>query len=74
MEQLKQVIQTMIQLSDWEFDTFYSGCQCFTHKKNDIISRQNVVPNEIFFVQKGLIPLRWICNPAENICNPAENK
>jgi CRP-like cAMP-binding protein len=55
MEQLKQVIQTMIQLSDWEFDTFYSGCQCFTHKKNDIISRQNVVPNEIFFVQKGLI-------------------
>lgn len=55
MKQLKQVMQSMIEISDMEFDRFSSTCQLKTFLKNDIVSYPETMPNEIYFVKKGLI-------------------
>lgn len=55
MEQLKQVMQSMIEISDKEFDRFSSTCQLKTYLKNDIVCYPQTIPNEIYFVKKGLI-------------------
>lgn len=54
MEQIKFVIQQMINVSETEMTAFLSKCFIKTFEKKEIASRPNVVPNEVFFINKGL--------------------
>ncbi|WP_257574889.1 Crp/Fnr family transcriptional regulator [Hydrobacter penzbergensis] len=45
----------MIEISDKEFENFLSRCIVKKFKRYEVVSRPNIVPNEIFFVNKGLI-------------------
>lgn len=55
MEALEQVMRQMIEVSDEELTAFLSRAITRNFKRNEIISRPNVVPNEIFFIEQGLI-------------------
>jgi hypothetical protein len=55
MEQIRQAIRKMIKVSDEELDGFLIGAVSKTFKRNEILSRPNVVPNEIFFINKGTL-------------------
>lgn len=55
MEQIKQVMQQMIAVSEEELNDFLSQTSIKTFKKNDILSKIDEVPNDVFFINKGLI-------------------
>ncbi|ULQ55474.1 Crp/Fnr family transcriptional regulator [Flavihumibacter rivuli] len=55
MQQLTQVIQQMIDISDRELEDFLHFCTIKQFKRSAIISRPNIVPNEIFFINQGLV-------------------
>jgi hypothetical protein len=55
MEQIKQVMRQMINVSEGELNDFLSGAISKTFKRQELISRPNVIPNEIFFINKGII-------------------
>ncbi|MBN8720758.1 MAG: cyclic nucleotide-binding domain-containing protein [Sediminibacterium magnilacihabitans] len=55
MDQIRQTIRQMIEISDQEFENFLSRCIVKKFKRYEVVSRPNIVPNEIFFVNKGLI-------------------
>lgn len=55
MEQIKQVMRQMINISEGELNDFLSGAISKTFKRQELISRPNVIPNEIFFINKGII-------------------
>lgn len=45
----------MIKVSDDELNQFLSGAITKTFKRQEIISRPNTIPHEIFFINKGII-------------------
>jgi CRP-like cAMP-binding protein len=55
MEQIKQVMQQMINVSEAELNDFLSQAATKTFKRQEIISRPEIIPNEIFFINSGLI-------------------
>jgi len=55
MEQIRQVIKQMINVTEDELNDFLSQTIVKTYKRNEILSQPNVIPNEIFFINKGLI-------------------
>jgi signal-transduction protein with cAMP-binding, CBS, and nucleotidyltransferase domain len=55
MEQVRQVIKQMIDVSEEELNDFLSQAITKTFKRQEIVSRPNTIPNEIFFITKGLI-------------------
>jgi len=55
MEQIRQVMKQMINISEDELNDFLNQTINKTFKRNEIASRPNVVPNEIFFINKGLL-------------------
>ena len=55
MKQLETAIRSMIDISDAEMDLFLNQCFVKTFRKNEIIGRAKLIPNEIFFIEKGLI-------------------
>src|SRR6478609_10721275 len=55
MEQLTKAIKQMIDISDTELNNFLNQCIIKTFKRYEVVSRPNIVPNEIFFINKGLI-------------------
>lgn len=55
MEQIRQVMKHLINVSEDELNDFLNKTVIKTFKRQEIISRPNVVPNEIFFINKGLI-------------------
>jgi signal-transduction protein with cAMP-binding, CBS, and nucleotidyltransferase domain len=55
MEQIKQVMKLMANVSNEELDVFLDKVTKKTFKRNEIVSCPNVIPNEIFFINKGLI-------------------
>lgn len=55
MEQIRQVMNQMIQISDEELNNFLSKTVEKTFKRQEIVSRPNAIPNEIIFINKGLI-------------------
>lgn len=55
MEQIREVIKQMISISEEELNVFLGQSFSKTFKRNESLSRQNSVPNEIFFINKGLI-------------------
>jgi CRP-like cAMP-binding protein len=55
MKQIKHAIKQMINVSEQELNGFLDHAYVKTIKRNTIISQPNVIPNEIFFVNKGTI-------------------
>ena len=57
MEQIRQVMKRMINVSEDELNDFLSQVITKTFKRQETVSRPNTIPNEIFFINKGLIRL-----------------
>jgi len=55
MEQIRQVIKQMIEVTDNELNDFLSQAITKTFKRQEFISKPDIIPNEIFFINKGLI-------------------
>lgn len=55
MEQLRNVMKQMISVTDEELDLFLRGVTTKTVKRKVILSQPDIIPNEIFFINKGLI-------------------
>ena len=55
MEQIKNVIRQMIAISEKELNDFLNQATIKTFKRLEIVSRPEAVPNEIFFINRGLI-------------------
>lgn len=55
MQQLRHTIQYMIAISDQEMEAFLDQCYIKTFKKHDILSKPGFVPNEIFFINQGIL-------------------
>jgi CRP-like cAMP-binding protein len=55
VEQIKQVMRQMINVSEDELNDFLSGAIVKTFKRQEIISSPNIIPNDIFFINKGII-------------------
>jgi CRP-like cAMP-binding protein len=55
MEKIRQVIQDMIHISEDELNGFLSKVITKTFKRQEIINRTNSIPDEIFFINKGII-------------------
>lgn len=55
MEQLKQVMKQMINVTDDELNEFVGMCIPKKCKRHEILSRPGTIPNDIFFINKGLI-------------------
>lgn len=55
MNQIRQVIQYMINVSEDELNDFLGQAITKTFKRQETVSRSGAIPNEIFFINKGLI-------------------
>lgn len=55
MEQIASVIKQMIAVEEEELNLFLKQTIVKTFKKNSILSRTEIIPNEIFFINKGII-------------------
>lgn len=55
MEQIKQAMRQMVKVSEDELNAFLSQVVTKIFKRQEIISKPNAIPNEIFFINKGLI-------------------
>jgi signal-transduction protein with cAMP-binding, CBS, and nucleotidyltransferase domain len=65
MQEIKQAIQSMISISETECDEFFCQLIVKSFKRQAILSQPGVVPNEIFFINSGLI--RVIINDQEGV-------
>jgi CRP-like cAMP-binding protein len=52
---IRQVITQMIRVSEEELATFLAQTINKKFKRNEILSRPGSIPNEIFFISKGLV-------------------
>ena len=64
MELIRQVIKQMINISEEELDDFLRQAITKTFKRQEIVSRPEAIPNEIFFINKGLIRVSITDNEA----------
>lgn len=55
MHQLSTAIRHMIAISDEEMEAFLQKCHLKTFKKQEALSRPGPVPNEIFFINRGIL-------------------
>jgi CRP-like cAMP-binding protein len=55
MEQIRQVMKQMINVSEDELIDFLNQAVIRTFKRQETISQPDDIPNEIFFINKGLI-------------------
>jgi Cyclic nucleotide-binding domain len=55
MEQIRQVIEQMITVSEAEINCFLNQAFTRTFKRQETLSRPSVIPNEIFFINNGII-------------------
>lgn len=55
MHQIRQAILNMISASDHEMNQLLQGCFCKTFQRQEILSHPGVTPNDIFFINKGII-------------------
>ncbi|GCC51760.1 Crp/Fnr family transcriptional regulator [Chryseotalea sanaruensis] len=55
MEQIRNVIKNMINISDDEMKNLLSFCFIKKFKKKEILSHPGVIPSEIFFINEGII-------------------
>ncbi len=55
MEQIRQVMKQMIDVSEEELSNFLKNAIVKTVKRQVVISKPNIIPNEIYFINKGII-------------------
>jgi CRP-like cAMP-binding protein len=55
MEQIRQVMKQMIRVSEEELNVFLGKAYVKSFKRNEKVSDVDVIPNEIYFINKGLI-------------------
>ncbi|MEL7532972.1 MAG: Crp/Fnr family transcriptional regulator [Bacteroidota bacterium] len=55
MEQIKQAIQQMISVTEAELEQLLEPCFIKVFPRKSLLSEANKVPNEIFFINKGII-------------------
>lgn len=55
MNQIKQIMRQMIRVSEEELDQFLFEAKIKVFKRHEIISHVNTIPNEILFINKGII-------------------
>lgn len=55
MERIKTVMRQMINVSEDELNDFLNKAITKTFKRQEILSRPNDIPNQIFFINKGII-------------------
>lgn len=55
MEQIRHAINEMINVSETEMVELLSKCNQSTFRKNEIVCRYNTVPNEVLFINKGIV-------------------
>jgi CRP-like cAMP-binding protein len=55
MQQIRQAIKQMIEVTEDELNDFLSQAITKTFKRQEFISKPDIIPNEIFFINKGLI-------------------
>jgi len=62
MHQIIEVIRQMINTSDEEISQFTSRLTTKFAKKNEVLSKPNTIPNEIFFIKKGIFRVKIVDN------------
>ena len=55
MEQIRQKMKQMINISEDELNNFLSQSIVKTFKRQETVSRTDAIPNEIFFINKGIV-------------------
>lgn len=65
MNQVQNVIQQMISITDEELNTFLGKSFVKTFPKNHLISKVDSIPNEIYFINKGIIRVFLTDNKGE---------
>lgn len=55
MQQITQAIKQMIDVAEEELNTFLSCAVVKKIKRQELLSKPNAIPNDIFFINKGLI-------------------
>jgi CRP-like cAMP-binding protein len=65
MEQIRQVMKQMINVSEDEIDDFLDQAITKTFKRQETLSRPDAIPNEIYFINKGLIRVLIADNEGE---------
>ena len=55
MQQIRQAILSMITASDQEIIQLLHGCFLKTFQRQGILSHPGVTPNDIFFINKGIV-------------------
>jgi CRP-like cAMP-binding protein len=55
MEQIRQAMKQMINVSENELNDFLSQAITKIFKRHETVSQPNAIPNEIFFIKKGII-------------------
>ncbi len=76
MKKIRQSIQQIINISEGELDSFLNDSFIKTFKRLEIISLPDVIPNHIYFINKGIVRLSINdINGAEHtICFASENQ
>jgi CRP-like cAMP-binding protein len=62
MEQLKRALNQMINISETELSSFLKDCYQQSFKKKEALSIPGKIPNEVFFLNKGIIRVMIIDN------------
>jgi len=55
VEQIKTAIRSMIAISEAEMDHLLQTSFVKTFKRQEVLSKPDIVPNEVFFIKKGTI-------------------
>jgi CRP-like cAMP-binding protein len=55
MEQMIQVVRSMVNVTDHEFDLFLSHCRHRVFKRGELISVPAVIPEAVYFINRGII-------------------
>jgi signal-transduction protein with cAMP-binding, CBS, and nucleotidyltransferase domain len=55
MKQIREVIKQMIDISEGEMDNLLNQTINKTFKRQETLSQPSVIPNEIFFINRGIV-------------------
>lgn len=55
MDHVRQVMQQMINITEEELESFLNKTSIKTFKRQEIVSTPDSIPNNIFFINKGII-------------------
>lgn len=55
MDKIKSVINGMVSVTESEFNHLLSDCKVAFFKRNEILTHPGEIPNDIFFINQGMI-------------------